>query len=75
MVGSNIFNILGILGITALITPINVNPQLIRVDMFIMLGFSVALYIFCIGRKISRLEALLLLSGYVTFTVYAFVPR
>lgn len=75
VVGSNIFNILGILGITALITPINVNPQLIRVDMFIMLGFSVALYIFCIGRKISRLEALLLLSGYVTFTVYAFVPR
>ncbi|MCE7946056.1 MAG: sodium:calcium antiporter [Chloroflexi bacterium CFX4] len=75
VVGSNIFNILGILGITSLITPINVNPQLIRVDMFIMIGFSVALYLFCIGRKINRLEGLLLLVGYVAFTVYAFVPR
>lgn len=75
VVGSNIFNILGILGITSLITPINVNPQLIRVDMFIMIGFSVALYLFCIGRKINRVEGLLLLAGYIAFTVYAFVPR
>jgi cation:H+ antiporter len=75
VVGSNIFNILGILGITSLITPINVNPQLIRVDMFIMIGFSVALYLFCIGRKINRVEGLLLLVGYIAFTVYAFAPR
>ncbi len=75
VVGSNIFNVLGILGITSLITPINVNPQLIRVDMFIMIGFSVALYLFCIGRKINRVEGLLLLGGYIAFTIYAFVPR
>ncbi|MFQ3534878.1 MAG: calcium/sodium antiporter [Aggregatilineales bacterium] len=75
VVGSNIFNILGILGITALITPINVNPRLLQVDMFVMLGFAVALFIFCLNRKISRREATLLLAAYIAFTVFTFSPR
>ncbi|MFN7210887.1 MAG: calcium/sodium antiporter [Aggregatilineales bacterium] len=75
VVGSNIFNILAILGITSLITPINVNPRLLQVDTFVMIGFAVALFIFCLNRKISRREAVLLLIAYAIFTVYAFVPR
>lgn len=75
VVGSNIFNIFGILGITALITPINVNPRLLQVDMFVMLSFAVALFIFCLNRRISRREAILLLAAYTAFTVYTFTPR
>ncbi len=75
VVGSNIFNILGILGITGLITPINVNPRLLQVDMFVMLGFAVALFIFCLNRKISRREAALLLAAYTAFTLFTFLPR
>ncbi|MFN7211294.1 MAG: sodium:calcium antiporter, partial [Aggregatilineales bacterium] len=75
VVGSNIFNILAILGITSLITPINVNPRLLDLDIFVMLGFAVALFIFCLNRRISRREAALLLTAYAIFTVYAFAPR
>lgn len=75
VVGSNIFNILAILGITGLIVPINVNPRLLQVDMFVMLGFAVALFIFCVSRKVSRFEALILLTAYAAFTVYTFLPR
>jgi len=75
VVGSNIFNILAILGIAGVITPINVNPRLLQVDMFVMIGFAVALFIFCINRKISRREASILLIAYAIFTVYAFLPQ
>ncbi|MCS6872303.1 MAG: calcium/sodium antiporter [Anaerolineae bacterium] len=75
VVGSNIFNIFAILGITSLITPINVNPRLLQVDTFVMLGFSVALFVFCLNRKISRREAILLLTAYTAFAVYNFAPR
>jgi cation:H+ antiporter len=75
VVGSNIFNIFAILGITSLFTPINVNPRLLQVDIFVMLGFAVALFIFCINRRISRREASILLIAYTIFTVYAFLPQ
>ncbi len=75
VVGSNIFNILAILGIVGLIAPINVNARLLQVDTFVMIGFAVALFVFCLNRRISRREAALLLIAYAIFTVYAFVPR
>jgi cation:H+ antiporter len=42
VVGSNIFNIIGIMGLTALITPVAVDPHVISVDMWVMLGAAVA---------------------------------
>lgn len=41
VVGSNIFNIMGILGLTALITPVAVDPHVISVDMWVMLGAAI----------------------------------
>jgi cation:H+ antiporter len=38
IVGSNIYNVLGILGITALVTPITVPPEIIAFDIWVMLG-------------------------------------
>ncbi|MBN7756093.1 calcium/sodium antiporter [Nitratireductor aquimarinus] len=43
IVGSNIFNIACIMGLTALITPVAVDPRIISVDMWVMLGASLAL--------------------------------
>jgi cation:H+ antiporter len=42
VVGSNIFNIMGIMGLTALITPVAVDPRVISVDMWVMLGAAIA---------------------------------
>jgi cation:H+ antiporter len=43
VVGSNIFNILAILGITALVTPIPVEPRFLAVDVPVMIGVSLLL--------------------------------
>ncbi len=65
VIGSNIFNILGILGIAALVRPLTVAPALIRSDLWWMLGFSFVLYpMMRRGMRISRGEGALLLAGY-----------
>jgi cation:H+ antiporter len=67
IVGSNVFNLLGILGITALVTPLHAVGITIT-DLAVMAGFSVALWVFAyLGRRISRVEAALLLGAYVAY--------
>jgi len=75
VVGSNIFNILGILGVTAALKPININPQLIQVDMFVMIGMAVLLLVLVLNRKLSRWQGGLLLALYVGFVIWSFAPR
>ncbi|MGB7339090.1 MAG: calcium/sodium antiporter [Phototrophicaceae bacterium] len=70
VVGSNIFNILGILGITAIIQPINVAIQTVRVDAIVMIIFSVLLMPFVLDRKLGRIEATSFLMAYIGFTIY-----
>lgn len=68
LLGSNIFNILAILGITAVVTPISVSPAMIRVDAWWMMGTALALFPFMrVGRRISRLEGALLVGVYGTY--------
>ncbi len=50
VVGSNIFNILGIMGLTALIAPVAVDQHLISVDMWVMLGAAAAVAALGFGR-------------------------
>jgi cation:H+ antiporter len=72
VVGSNIFNVLFILGISALITPLVVHSQIIRQEVPIMIGASVVLAVMAIDARLGRLESALLLSmlaGYVVFLV------
>ncbi|THK41233.1 calcium/sodium antiporter [Methylophaga sp. SB9B] len=72
VVGSNIFNILFILGLAALIMPLIVSQQLIRQDVPIMIGVSfLALWMIQDG-SIGKLEAALLVLGVVLYTLFLF---
>lgn len=73
ILGSNIFNILGVLGISALVKPLSISPQIISFDQWVMLGAAVALFIFLLGtRRLNRLEGLLLVAGYVVYVTFVY---
>lgn len=70
MVGSNIFNLLGILGVAALVAPVPVSPAIVGGDMWWMLGTSLLLLpLMRSASRISRLEGGLLLGSYVAYLV------
>ena len=65
VIGSNLFNILGIVGITALIRPLAVPAELVRFDIWVMLAATAALiWVAATGRRVGRLEGAALLAGY-----------
>lgn len=70
VVGSNIFNILFILGLSALITPLVVHTQIIRQEIPILIGACLLLFIFSLDGKISFPESLLLLGALVAYTAF-----
>lgn len=70
VVGSNIFNILFILGISAVITPLIVQQQLIRLDVPLMIGLSFVFYLMALDGVIGRLEGLLLFAGIIAYTFF-----
>ena len=68
LLGSNIFNLLGILGVTALITPVPVSAAILRFDAWWMLGSAVVLFpLMRIGRNINRVDGSLLLAAYLVY--------
>ncbi|MEK6476861.1 calcium/sodium antiporter [Catalinimonas sp. 4WD22] len=68
LMGSNIFNILSILGITSVIQPITVNQKIVSDDMLWMLGITVIIFpMMYIKRKITRIEGLVLLLIYAYY--------
>lgn len=72
VIGSNIFNILAILGLTALVTPIPVEPRFLALDVPIMLGVSLTL-IALVWRHsgIARLPALGFVAAYAAYIGYS----
>jgi cation:H+ antiporter len=70
VVGSNIFNVLFILGLSALITPLVVSRQLIRLDVPIMIGVSVLLLLLTLDGTINRLDGVLLFAGIIAYTAF-----
>ncbi len=73
VVGSNIMNVLVILGITALIAPIAVDHKAVKVDMPFMLGISVLLLpLGLTGGVVNRWEGLLLLAVFTAYLIYLF---
>ena len=70
VVGSNIFNICFILGLTALISPMRVQFQLVKWDTPIMVGVAVLFLLFFLDLRIARWEALVFLAGIVVYTVF-----
>lgn len=72
VVGSNIFNVLFILGLAALISPLIISHQLIRQDVPIMVGVSVLAVLMTLDGNISKLEAAILALGLLTYTWFLF---
>ncbi len=74
VVGSNIYNVLAVLGIVALITPIEIAPSTLRFELPILVAFTVVLVAMMgYGRRLSRLDGAVLLVGYAGF-LYLLVP-
>lgn len=70
VVGSNIINILLILGASALVTPLAVSSQLIRLDVPLMIAASVCMWIMGADGKIDRWEGGLLFGALVIYIVF-----
>lgn len=78
ILGSNVFNILGVLGMTSALTPQRVAGQVLGLDAPVMVLSALALLPLVFGRaRIARWEGLLLLLGYVAYVVVLFTwaPR
>lgn len=71
VVGSNIFNVLFILGASAMITPLVVSQQLVRLDVPLMIGVSLLVFVLALDGTISRVDGALLFLGMLAYTVFA----
>ena len=71
VVGSNIFNVLFILGVCALIVPLRVVQQLIWLDVPIMIGASCLVMIMGLDGKLSRVDGVILFAGAILYTIFA----
>jgi cation:H+ antiporter len=73
VVGSNIFNVLFILGISALIVPLVVNIQLVRQEVPIMLGSCLLMLVLSLDGLLSFLDGGVLFALMIAYTVFLFV--
>lgn len=65
ILGSNIFNLLGILGVTALVQPMAIPPEILGLDIWVMGGSTLLLVLFArTGWRIARAEAAAMLACY-----------
>lgn len=73
IIGSNIFNILGILGVSASIAPIRVSPQFLNVEFWVLAATSVLALVFLkSGHKLSRLEGVVFVALFVAYIIYQY---
>ena len=70
VVGSNICNVLMILGAAAAVAPLAVATQLVRFDVWVMIGVSVVMFVLAVDGRIGRVDGLLLFGGAVAYTVW-----
>ena len=71
ILGSNIYNILGVLGTTAIINPLAVPAEIARIDIWVMLAATVLLIVFALtGSRLSRLEGAVFLCLYGAYAAY-----
>lgn len=73
VVGSNIFNVLFILGVSALIAPLVVSADLVRRDVPLMIALSGATVALALDGRLSRLDGALLLAGLAAYVGYLLV--
>ncbi|MCP5363856.1 MAG: calcium/sodium antiporter [Hyphomicrobiales bacterium] len=71
VVGSNIYNILGILGVTALVQPIPIPSEIANVDIWVMVGATVLFLAFSFtGWRLNRAEGSVFLAGYAAYLAW-----
>lgn len=70
VVGSNVFNILAILGLSALIVPLSVHVQVIRQEMPIMIGAALLFLAFALDGSVSFIEGAILFGLLIAYTVF-----
>ena len=73
VIGSNIFNVLFILGLSALIVPLVVSKQLLRLDVPVMIALSVIVLLLSLDGSVSRADGIMLvtgLGGYIGVLIY-----
>ena len=78
IIGSNIFNILAVLGFTSMVKTINVNPMVLKFDIFWMIGISLLLFLFFLPLRkaiITRWKGIVFLSLYITYIYLVFVHQ
>jgi cation:H+ antiporter len=77
VIGSNMFNILGVLGIAAVINPVGVDILMLKQDFPVMFLFTMLLFFMAYGihgpGRISRKSGILLLSMFITYQVLIWV--
>ena len=74
ILGSNIFNILAILGVAAMISPISIGEQIAGTDVWVMLGVAIALSIYLLrGLIIGRFSGIAMLLAYCAYTAWLYL--
>lgn len=73
IIGSNIFNLLFVLGVCPMIRPISIDSTLLTTQIPVMLAFSIGLIVFARRQRLSRRSGAVLLSGYVVFILTLFL--
>lgn len=74
LIGSNIFNILAILGITSIIHPISVSSSIIDSDNYILLGITFLVFpLMYFGRKLTRAKGAILFLVYTVYLTYLLI--
>lgn len=71
IVGSNIFNVLFILGICACILPLKVSAQLIKLDVPIMIAVSILMWLLSLDGRLQWLDGLLLTALIIAYTTWS----
>ncbi|MDP1562242.1 MAG: calcium/sodium antiporter, partial [Pirellulaceae bacterium] len=70
VVGSNICNILLILGLSAIVVPLTVSKQLLRFDLPVMILVSALVWVMSYDNSLSRMEGAILAVGIVVYTIW-----
>jgi cation:H+ antiporter len=70
VVGSNIFNVLFILGLSALVAPLVVSQQLVRLDVPLMITASIVVLLMGMDNKISRIDGVILFGTVLAYTFF-----
>ncbi|MGE3274773.1 MAG: calcium/sodium antiporter [Vicinamibacterales bacterium] len=73
VVGSNILNVLLILGVSALITPLVVHQRIVRIDVPLMIGASIVVALLGLDGQLGRLDGLFLGGAVIAYTTWAIV--